>query len=844
MAKGFRKLLVTLLVGMSFVLSGCDFLNFINFKKEATYNVSLNYSSLSMVEYSRPLELKATVKSSNDKPFDDTIVWTTSDENIATVENGYVTPLAHGNAQITASLAIKPTAKAVCNLTVKEESHENLKVSLDKKTLVLDFNGETTATLTATVTGVNKKDVTWSCEPEGIVSVENGVVTAIQKGSATVKATSIVDETKFATCMVDVVDSKFTITPTRATLDLYGEKTVTLAAYSNGVKLANIDWSSSDSTVAAINRTSAKVTGKKVGKATITGKDKADASRVATCEIEVIDTTPIAREVILSDASLALDILTAPTATLTAEVIGDEGISPEVIWSSDNFSVASVVNGVVTAKAIGTANITAESKATKGIKATCTVTVTDSNPVSITLNKTKTDLHINGSIQLTATVEHTLNKAVTWSGSENGIDVSNSGLVTTSNSAVIGASATIVATSVADPNAKASCVVTVSDSYDYTLMYYMSGSNLESESGLLSEDIKEILSVDLPSSVKVLIETGGSSKWHLTSTYITGATSISSSKLQRWEVVDGKIKLIQSMNTNHLADQNSFESFLEWGLKDYNANQMSVTISGHGGGIAGCGYDDNYSDNTLNNVEVVNAAKTALATSDKDKFTWIGYDCCIMQTADTASINADYFDYMVASQETELGTGWNHDVYLKKIANNPSITPEELLPTICTSFLSDNHPAIENYYSEMCGQTLSVLNLQKMSTFTEAFNAYTSSIGTTSSTYDKCKSAFLNCFNSFGEGVYGLADMKSFLTKLNTKFSYSTDDILSAMNNIIIHNSYCSYYDPAPCGLNVFFPESVDNRYYLQASKSDYSTSATKFTSWQKMCYTYGDWAW
>jgi len=404
---------------------------------------------------------------------------------------------------------------------------------------------------------------------------------------------------------------------------------------------------------------------------------------------------------------------------------------------------------------------------------------------------------------------------------------------------------------------------------DYTIMFYMCASDLEyskttesdghghnsvkeSKPALFTEDIKELLSVkNIPDSVKIIIQTGGTKKWLLPSSYLDGATEISAGSVQRWEISNGKLKHIATLNTNYMASKASFQDFLTWGLNDYPADQMGVVLSGHGGGIAGCAYDDNYTyayggysyQHTLRTFEVAEAAKNALAKSDRNKFTWIGYDCCVMQCADIASINADYFEYMVASQESENGSGWNHDIYLPYLTANTKIAPEEFLPKICDAYLLDNHTATEK---EKCLQTLSVLDLSKMDTLTTEFNTYCNKIGTTSTTYNKVKSAFKYSYNAFGEAVYGLCDFNSLMNKLSNSFTtYSVDSIKNAVNDLVIYNSYCSKYTTIPCGVNAFFPESLDKDYDLQVGKEDYSNVlSTKFTTWQTLCVNNGNFGW
>ena len=90
-------------------------------------------------------------------------------------------------------------------------------------------------------------------------------------------------------------------------------------------------------------------------------------------------------------------------------------------WNSDNTAVATVdANGVVTAKAAGSANITATANDGSGVTATCAVTVIV--PVSsITINNAPTEaLFVNSKGTLTATVvpDNATDQTVTWSSSD------------------------------------------------------------------------------------------------------------------------------------------------------------------------------------------------------------------------------------------------------------------------------------------------------------------------------------------------------------------------------------------------------------------------------------------
>ena len=87
----------------------------------------------------------------------------------------------------------------------------------------------------------------------------------------------------------------------------------------------------------------------------------------------VVTPSAIAVTSITLDAEATINV--GETKTLTATVAPDNATDKTVSWNSDNETVATVADGVVTAVAAGTATITATANDGSGVKATCTVTV-------------------------------------------------------------------------------------------------------------------------------------------------------------------------------------------------------------------------------------------------------------------------------------------------------------------------------------------------------------------------------------------------------------------------------------------------------------------------------------
>ena len=102
------------------------------------------------------------------------------------------------------------------------------------------------------------------------------------------------------------------------------------------------------------------------------------ASKELSITINPAANVPV-ESVSLSQTELRL--IEGGTETLTATVEPDNATNKDVTWSSDNPSVATVNNGVVTAEAPGTATITVTTKDGSGKSASCSVTVTHGNMV-------------------------------------------------------------------------------------------------------------------------------------------------------------------------------------------------------------------------------------------------------------------------------------------------------------------------------------------------------------------------------------------------------------------------------------------------------------------------------
>lgn len=148
---------------------------------------------------------------------DATITWSSSDlPNLLTLNSdGTIsgTPTAAGTYSftVTATNDYGSDSKEF-TLTIDQQGTIHVtSVSLDKTSLELTEGG--TGTLIATVEPSNatNKNVTWESSNTSVATVNNGEVTAVSAGTATITATTV-DQSKTATCEVTVKPAEYTVT--------------------------------------------------------------------------------------------------------------------------------------------------------------------------------------------------------------------------------------------------------------------------------------------------------------------------------------------------------------------------------------------------------------------------------------------------------------------------------------------------------------------------------------------------------------------------------------------------------------------------------------------------------
>jgi len=330
----------------------------------------------------------------------------------------------------------------------------------------------------------------------------------------------------------------------------------------------------------------------------------------------------------------------------------------------------------------------------------------------------------------------------------------------------------------------------------WSIFVYLCGTDLESEAGMASGDIDEMLAVSGNSDIKFIVQTGGTDKWQ---------KNISSGKIERYEICNGKMELVDSADNGNMGSSEVLTDFIRWGTASYPAARNGLVLWNHGGGsISGVCFDEKTDDSL--SLREIDAALFSSRDVMTDDFEFIGFDACLMGTVETASILASHARYMIASEELEPGAGWAYTAIGNYLVNNPDADGRQLGKVICDSY----YDACKKDGSE--GEsTLSVTDLSKIDNLIVKFRQFSKDLYDGTDDNDKLAQFVRNVRksenyggNSFWEGYSNMVDLNGIINS-GAEYSPYAAEAASAVKDAVVYMRNGEYH-PDSCGLSVYYP--------------------------------------
>ncbi len=331
-----------------------------------------------------------------------------------------------------------------------------------------------------------------------------------------------------------------------------------------------------------------------------------------------------------------------------------------------------------------------------------------------------------------------------------------------------------------------------------TIMVYMCGTDLESNGGMATNDLQEMLNATVSGNINLIVYTGGCQKWR--------NTVVSSDTNQIYQISGGKmIRLVDNDGRKAMTDPATLTDFIKYCSKNFPANRNSLIFWDHGGGsISGYGYDEKYKSSGSMTLSGIN---TALKNAGM-KFDFIGFDACLMATMENALMLNDYADYMIASEETEPGVGWYYTNWLTDYSNNTSIETVRLGKRIIDDFV--------DVCAKTCqGQktTLSIVDLAELvNTVPDKLSAFSKSTSDMirSDDYKKVSDARVQTREFAQSNSIDQIDLVHFARNIGTA---EARDLANALTGCVKYNRTSSNMSNS-YGISIFFP-------YRKASNVD-----------------------
>ncbi len=321
----------------------------------------------------------------------------------------------------------------------------------------------------------------------------------------------------------------------------------------------------------------------------------------------------------------------------------------------------------------------------------------------------------------------------------------------------------------------------------HTVMMYFMGSDLESDGGFASSDITEMLDAYISDNVNLIVMTGGTTDWTL--------QAIDDGSCQYWQIKDGQMIPVNSnLGRLNMSSAQTLQNFITDTASSFPADRYSLVLWNHGGGtMGGFGYDEYYPDSTLHLDQI----SYALEQSGID-FDFIGFDACLMATAETALMLEPHADFLIASQEMEPASGWYYTDWLSELSENPSMSTIDIGVNIVDDFVT----ASENEYRKP-EATLSIIELRQMPYIYEVLTDYfnNSIIDINNNEYIKISQARSDA-KDFGEGEYEQIDLVDYVLRADVD---GTEEVVAAVDSAVRYR-YNSSDVLNAYGMAMYFP--------------------------------------
>ena len=361
---------------------------------------------------------------------------------------------------------------------------------------------------------------------------------------------------------------------------------------------------------------------------------------------------------------------------------------------------------------------------------------------------------------------------------------------------------------------------------EVTVMFYMIGTDLQSQYGMAIKDIYELLEGMDGNNINVVLQTGGCKNWH--------DRTFSNSVVERWYITSEPLTRLKNAGKVSMTNPKTLTDFIEYSADNFPANRYVLILWDHGGGSeAGFGYDENYPNSgSLSPDLLAKALGDVNVKGNNIKFDFIGFDACLMANVETAIALEPYADYLVASEETEPGEGWFHTNWINMLENNTSTPTLDIGKTIIDDYISNTKKS-----DSSAQMTLSITDLGELVyNINQPLQNFSKSMSDklNGSDYQSVATARYNTKEFSKDSQLDQVDLVDLASKMDVDGS---DELVNAVKSAVKYNK--TYNINNSYGLSIYFPyaslsmvNSMVNIYDNINMEKEYTSVVKSFASY------------
>lgn len=269
---------------------------------------------------------------------------------------------------------------------------------------------------------------------------------------------------------------------------------------------------------------------------------------------------------------------------------------------------------------------------------------------------------------------------------------------------------------------------------------------------------------------------------------------------------------VEDIGEVDMGDPAVFEEFMGWAIENFPAEHYMVVISDHGGGWHAIGPDEDSGNSMLELPEIDQALTNVRETYGIDKFDIVGFDACLMSQVEIAAMLAPHANYMIAAQEVIPGQGWEYNLTLNALRDNPTMDAFELGAVIVDNYMG--------YYAGPGNRKkvdLQLVDLAGVETLTDALAGFAQAASTDTASILSAIAVARNNTQPFGTSVgdkgeyFSSIDLRGFMELMSAQTAISEDVFLATQEVLGAYESTVVYSRaddklPGSTGLAIYLP--------------------------------------